>query len=282
MRIKMLVGGLFAAAAFSAHAAQYTVELHDDFYDPAQLTIAPGDSVRWVNMGNNAHNVHADDDSFRCAVDCGSGSGGGDPYGGVMGPGDPSSQSWEVTKTFDEAGDVRFHCDNHGQPGGIGMAGTIHVKAADSPSGNIPINFGLTGSWFNADENGQGFLFEVVPLQSGQQGDATGVLYWFTFAKGQPGGVNRQRWYQAQGAIQGDVAMLDTVLQVTGGVFDDPVDPSSVTDVGTVMLTFSSCTEGKVAYDLDLDGDGQNETTGEIPIQRLTPDVLCESMLNGM
>lgn len=259
--------------AAPALAAEHTIDVRDNFFQPSSLTIESGDTVTWVHREFGIHNVHADDNSFRCANGC-------DDSGGN---GDPASNDWSFSRTFNgDPRTIRYYCDVHGGPGGAGMAGTIQVKAAQPPPPqNIPINFGLTGSWFNADENGQGFLFEVVPLQAGQQGDPTGVLYWFTFAKGQPGGLNKQRWYQAQGAIQGDVAMLDTVLQVTGGVFDDPVDPSEVVDVGTVMLTFTSCTEGKVAYDLDLDGDGQNETTGEIPITRLTPDVLCQSMLNG-
>src|SRR5262249_28350154 len=36
-------------------------------FAPAQLTINAGDSVTFSNLGGAQHNVHADDNSFRCA-----------------------------------------------------------------------------------------------------------------------------------------------------------------------------------------------------------------------
>ena len=53
-------------------AAEHTVEARpNNMFSPANLSIATGDSVSWVNTGG-FHNVVADDFSFRCANGCGS------------------------------------------------------------------------------------------------------------------------------------------------------------------------------------------------------------------
>lgn len=39
-------------------------------FSPAQLTINVGDTVTFVGRGGAAHNVHADNGSFRCANGC--------------------------------------------------------------------------------------------------------------------------------------------------------------------------------------------------------------------
>ncbi len=164
------------------------------------------------------------------------------------------------------------------------MTGNITVKQSE-PDG-MPINFGHGGSWYNPDQDGQGFSLEVVPIEQEGEPDLL-VAYWFTFAPDDGAaarlskqGVEDQRWFQAQGPIDGSTAELDKVQQVTGGIFDDPQNVSSI-DVGTVTIEFASCTEAAISYSLDLDGDGSEETTGNIDLVRLTPDVLCEEMTSG-
>src|SRR5215469_8946656 len=56
-------------------------------FSPSQLTITAGDSVTFQNLGGAAHNVHADDNSFRCANGC----------DGQGGDGTPSSANWSFT-----------------------------------------------------------------------------------------------------------------------------------------------------------------------------------------
>lgn len=158
-------------------------------------------------------------------------------------------------------------------PGG-GSDNPIRVIELDAAESVMPmtINYGHSGSWYNAATDGQGFSIEVVvAADTGEPSQV--VAYWFTFAKGSPGGVNRQRWFQAVGPIEGGEAVLE-VYQVTGGVFDDPAAAESVV-IGTATIHFTSCTAGQLEYELDLDGDGTPETTGSIPLERLTPDVVC-------
>lgn len=137
-----------------------------------------------------------------------------------------------------------------------------------------PINFGMTGSWFEPATSGQGFLLDVVVGQDPPQI----VLYWFTYA-GAAGGPEAQRWFIAQGAYQpGDSSVILDVLMVTGGAFNTrPPEPEAVV-VGAAELQFHGCTEATFTYDINLDADDNEHVVGEIPIQRLSPDVECENL----
>lgn len=152
------------------------------------------------------------------------------------------------------------------------------IRVVSLAKQSTDINFGHTGSWFNPDQAGQGFSLEVVPATGESEPDIL-VAYWFTYARGASGGVNRQRWFQAQGPIEGNSAEL-SVLQVTGGIFNDPEDVTAI-EIGTAMFEFTSCTEAVITYSMDLNGDGDEETTGEIPIVRLTPDVICGELADS-
>jgi plastocyanin len=92
-------------------------------FTPQSLTIAPGDSVLFVNRGG-VHNVVADDNSFRCARGCK-----GDAQGNT---GAPSGSNWVVSLTFADPGTVGYFCEVHGAPG-EGMYGTIEVVAPPPP-----------------------------------------------------------------------------------------------------------------------------------------------------
>jgi plastocyanin len=61
-------------------------------YDPADITVKVGQAVNWVNTGNEAHTVTADDNSF----DSGSKAHG---------------ESWSYT--FAKAGTFAYHCTPH-------------------------------------------------------------------------------------------------------------------------------------------------------------------------
>lgn len=260
---------VFLAAASCVNAKEHTIELHDYFFDPAELTIEAGDSVTWVNMGAAEHNVRADDDSFRCANGC-------DPpgksyHGGGGSAGDPASNNWSFTRTFDDVGDVPFHCEVHVISDDMVGTLTVAPKQDDGPA----INFGHTGSWFNPETDGQGFLVDVVVAQD----PPLVFLYWFTFDT-MAGGVEAQRWFTAIGnadADQPNRAVLDVRI-TTGGVFDaSPPDPDTEV-VGTAVIEFESCTDGTLTYDINLEGDDAQQVMGEIPITRLTPDVRCEQL----
>lgn len=128
-------------------------------FSPSNLTITAGDTVTFNNLGGAPHNVHADDNSFRCANGC-------DDTGGS---GAISESNWTFTRTFSTAGVVSYHCDQHVS---MGMTGSITVNAAVATG--MPISATTSGSWFNPQQSGHGFLLQVVP-------PTTILAYWFVF-----------------------------------------------------------------------------------------------------
>lgn len=252
---------LFVASAPSAE--EHFVTVLDSRFEPQHLTIAPGDSVQWTNEGSNAHNVDADDGSFRCAQGC-------DATGG---DGSPSASSWSFSLTFDDPGETGYHCDLHGAPG-TGMFGTITVESASGNGDTMPINFGMTGSWYEPETAGQGFLIDIVldadpPLVQ---------MYWFTYGL-EAGGPSAQRWLIAGGNWQeGDSTVVLQVYQVTGGAFDAAKPAPSTQTIGMAELEFHDCTTATMNYEFDFDADMDMPVTGTIPLERLSPDVMCETL----
>jgi hypothetical protein len=139
------------------------------------------------------------------------------------------------------------------------------------------INAGLNDAWFNPATNGQGMLIAVFPAIRQM------FVAWFTYDTERPPeevtaflGEPGHRWLTAQGPYDGDTASL-TIFVTEGGVFD-AASPAASTDPsgdGTMTIEFADCTEGLVKYEITSPG-----ISGEIPIQRITPDnvALCETL----
>ncbi|WP_343225844.1 FG-GAP-like repeat-containing protein [Noviluteimonas lactosilytica] len=104
-------------------AANHTVRANPMTFSPNDLTIVAGDTVTFVN-GGGLHNVRSENGSitsFRCAVGCDGNNG------------DPSTDPWTAVVRFPTAGTIRYFCEIHGAPGGVGMSGIIRVTAAPPP-----------------------------------------------------------------------------------------------------------------------------------------------------
>ena len=91
-----------------------TVQVRNNFFDPAVITITVGQTVTWVweNEDIGFHNVLPDDRSTPGRS--------GEPVAG------PTTYSF----TFDEVGAFRYYCQEHGAVNGVGMAGRVIVQAA--------------------------------------------------------------------------------------------------------------------------------------------------------
>ncbi len=87
----------------------HTVEVNNFSFNPAQLTIKVGDTVKWTNI-LGFHSVVADDNSF--------------------GSGAASSSAWVYEFVFNTPGTFRYYCGIHGAPNGVGMSGIITVDPA--------------------------------------------------------------------------------------------------------------------------------------------------------
>jgi len=130
-RARLLIAVVLLLAASNAAAMQWFVQSGGASvgFAPQFLTIQPGDSVTFVNIGGN-HNVVADDGSFRCAHGCD-----GDGQGGS---GNATSDLWFATVTFPTPGTIGYFCEPHGAPGS-GMYGTIIVAPREpAPIREVP------------------------------------------------------------------------------------------------------------------------------------------------
>lgn len=124
------------------------------------------------------------------------------------------------------------------------------------------VNFGINGSWYEPATSGQGLVLDLVPSSN------LLAAYWFTYPETGGG----REWYLAVGDISGDRVEF-TVYQTKNGVFDQ-VSQVETNAVGSASLHFSSCSQATWSYTLDTGG-----ISGEIPLQRIAPDYLCDEFL---
>jgi plastocyanin len=155
---------LFACMGQPAAAANFNVTTTAYMaFAPSTLTINVGDTVTFTNTSQGLHNVHADDNSFRCANGC----------DGQGGDGSVSSDAWSFQLSFNRAGTVGYYCDNHGYPGG-GMHGTITVTSSGPPP-PTPGALGFSSGGYTAAENAGSASITVV--RTGGSSGAVSVQY---------------------------------------------------------------------------------------------------------
>ena len=220
-------------------------------FNPAQMTINVGDTVTFTNQGGAAHNVHADDNSFRCAKGCdGDGAGGN---------GTPSAALWSASVKFTKPGIVNYHCDTHV---GMGMSGSIIVNATTAPT--VKLGGYMSGNWYNPAQGGHGFQLELTTTNEM-------IAIWFVYA---PDGSG-QNWIYAEGfwdATKNTVTL--PAIMLTGAKFPPNFNEADVHRVqpqgwGTITFTFNDCNNGTVSWHSDAPGyNNANDTP--LAITRLT------------
>lgn len=235
------------------NAAIHEVAVGDNFFEPNDLTIEAGDTVRWTYNGSRLHDVTADDFSWAS----------------------PTSSSFTYEQTFSSLGEVLYHCTVHSSPGRniqTSMNGRLNVVQSTP---QFSINSAVSDAWFNPATNGQGFFvivwenIEVV------------FLSWFTYDTERPAddvkailGEPGHRWITAQGPYSGDTALLEA-FSTRGGVFDSVNPPvEQPQPIGSISITWVGCNEGLLSYDLPNLG-----LMGDVPIQRIVLDNVpaCEA-----
>jgi plastocyanin len=221
---------VLALAAMPLHAVDHRVNVGGASvrFDPADLTINVGDTVTWVSSSAQAHNVHANDNSFRCAAGC----------DGQGGDGAPRVGPWSSTVTFTHAGIVGYRCDPHANYGMVGIVRVVEGGGGGGNPAHVPITSGFTGAWYDPAQAGHGIFLEVL---NGNQL----LAWWFTFT---PDGT-QQAWFGNIGPIDGDTATVDA-LQTQGGRWIPNFDPGNVTQPswGTLTFQFTDCNHGEVTF----------------------------------
>jgi plastocyanin len=154
-------------------AEEITIEIVDFAFDPAEVEIAPGTTVTWVNNDSAPHTATSDDGVFDS---------------GTLEPGDSFSFTFEDTGTF------AYHCDIHpnmtatitvaesAEDGGNGgAAANAAVEIADfafSPE-SLEVEAGTTVTWINNDSAPHTVTSDDGAFDSGTL--ETGDTFSFTF-----------------------------------------------------------------------------------------------------
>ena len=143
-----------------------------------------------------------------------------------------------------------------------GARANHYILPCDDPCRNgtsIAIGPGITGTWFDPNQDGQGFVIEVLPGRPLQL-----LASWFVFAP--EGG---QSWIIASGPIAGTRAVLQANRIVgNGGNFPPNFDAANVHQEpwGTLTFTFVDCNHGHVDWVATAPGYG----SGRMNLTRLT------------
>ena len=195
-RVLLLLG-----AATPALAAVVEVRLENFRFVPNDVTIQPGDTVRWSNQ-NGFHDVRADNGSFSRPA---------------------ASAPWIFERTFTQAGVVLVHCSVHSAPASLGgtfMNGRINVANNVIPGADITVN--TVSDELNAD--GDCSLREAITsANSNSLTDACGI----------GGGANSIGF-----SVAGTVALTSPLPTITSAVdIIGPVgDPIIISGGGAAQL----------------------------------------------
>ena len=261
---------MLAGIAPTSEAALHFVSVQSRSFSPNDLTIAPGDTVRWTltaPVGGGCgyygcgggegegmtHTVTADDGSFSTGA---------------------PAESFIFERTFNTPGEIRYFCEVHSSAGlniSTNMNGRINVVGAEPV---FQINAGLNDAWFNPATPGQGFFINVFP-DIGQM-----FVAWFTYDVERPNGAAAaelgdpgHRWLTAFGPYADEQAVLDVEV-TSGGVFNtgDPAPGQSTN--GTLTFEFTGCNAGSVTYNIPT-----LSLSGTVAIQRIALDNVpaCEA-----
>ena len=258
---------LFAAApaAFGvspASADSQQVPVQDNAFIPPGVAVKPGESVTWTYPSNTeTHNVNFDDGSF-------------------TNPPMPTSGPWTSSRTFTTPGTFRYHCQNHGGPGGQGMHGIVYVNATGTVPGAPPTaSFSVSPGIARVDEN--------VRFDAAGTSDPDGTIVRHEWDLDGNGSYETDTAARKGTALSYSTSGVRTVkLRVTDGQghINETTRTLSVTNAPVAAFTFSPSPaqsgqmvsfngsasrdpDGTIAkYEWDLDGNGSYETgTGSTP-----------------
>jgi len=133
------------------------------------------------------------------------------------------------------------------------------------------VNKYLSGSWFNASQNGHGISIEVIS-------DEETVIYWYVY---HPDGT--PTFILATGTNHGNV--VEAQAYYNSGMHFGEFDPDDRTEIpwGDIKITFQSCDSATLEYSSDLSYNGEPWGSGSIPLTRLLSidGVQCASNPNA-
>jgi plastocyanin len=138
MKRRAMLGALACLGALSSTPAfgeRIVVIVGNNYFNPPEVFILPGDVVDWQNVAG-FHSTTSDDGLW--------------DSGAMRSP-------WDFQVQFGNTGDYHYYCSVHGGPGGIGQAGIVHVihpllepPSETDPDGSAPVGvLAVDGVSFN-------------------------------------------------------------------------------------------------------------------------------------
>jgi PKD repeat protein len=234
----------------------------------------PADSVRWTyGSGGGLHNVVFEDDAF-------------------TEPALPALATWTRTRTFATAGTYRYYCATHGGPGGVGMAGVVHVNQ----TANIPPRAVLSATPSRVEVNNN------VTFSAGGSTDFDGTIAKYewdldgngTYEVNSGTTATTSRSYATSGPRNTKLRVTDdagtsvesdvTAVVVTTAPTASFVAPETALSGHAVTFdaSASSDADGSIAtYEWDLDDNGSYElleSTATISKIYIAPQTLTISL----
>ena len=158
--------------------------------------------------------------------------------------------------------------DGSGRRGNIPLS-RLSTNVTCSPQGDSGAptsDYLLSGGWANVGPSGQGFVFDINPVQN--------ILFaaWYTFAHDAPPntGAANQRWYTLQASFVPGISALDGIgiFETSGGVFNTS-STTTTTQVGRADLVFHSCSTATLSYTF-FAGTNRGQS-GTVALSRIAP-----------
>jgi plastocyanin len=169
----LLMAGVAAGAAGTSVASaqegtQYVVGMTDELvFEPAEITVSPGDTLVWVNRGNVGHSVTAyedgipEDATYFASGEFDSERAARRAYepGSVVAGDIPGERRYE--HTFETEGTYEYFCIPHES---LGMVGTVTVVPGGAPAEPGAFESILPEEAFTAAVAGLGAFIGVLGL----------------------------------------------------------------------------------------------------------------------
>lgn len=235
---------VLAAPSIAIAQTTHVVQVLDNFFEPAEITIEAGDTVRWENAaGGASHDVVSED--------------------GLWTPPAVASE-WTFEYTFDDEGVFDYYCTPHRF---IGMVGTVTVEAAAGPP-TVALNAGHNGNWWSGTErDGEGGQVEVADAGGGE------LVFVITIYSYAPQGG--QIFLIGVGYPDGDSVEIEVFI-TSGGVWGDDYDPEQVpqTPWGTGVVSADGCDHLIVMLAPNAEYQAMGYTDFTLNFERLTTSLI--------
>lgn len=118
-------------------------------------------------------------------------------------------------------------------------------RAARVAPGEFPILPLHSGTWFDPDKSGRGFLVEFSQVSGSESGPLL-LVAWYDYFEGE------QIWMSGVAPIQWGTSSVEVPLQITrGGQFGSAFNPADVVrdnDWGRITIRFTGCDAGVFSY----------------------------------